>query len=271
MNALEPTPKPFIKWVGSKRRLLHLLKPHLPEQFEFYYEPFLGSGSLFFELQPRAARLNDFCGELIHTYEAVRDNVQAVIKYLQPMKIDKEVYYQVRENRSNGKYKRAAEFLYLNKSCWNGLYRVNSAGKFNVPFGAPRSDVVFDRANLNAVAEFLRSSDLRFSSVDFESACSDASQNDFVFLDPPYVTKHNLNGFSEWNEKIFRWEDQTRLKTLVDDLTRRGVQVMMTNANHDSIVDLYSGYDLRTFERNSTLASNSKFRNKVDELIITNY
>lgn len=267
----QEAPKPFIKWVGSKRRLIHHLVPFVPEKYNRYFEPFLGSGSLFFELQPESALLNDYCGELIDTYRAVRDQVGTVIEHLRPLKVDKELYYQIRENRSLGKYKRAAEFLYLNKTCWNGLYRVNLAGKFNVPFGAPRSNNIFDESNLKSVAKFLRGNDIAFSNVDFQDACSTATKNDFVFLDPPYVTKHNLNGFSEWNEKIFRWEDQVRLKGVMDELTKRGVMVLMTNANHESISELYSDYDLLTFERSSTLASNTKFRAKVDELIIKNF
>lgn len=263
--------QPIIRWAGSKRKLLPLLRPHFPTTFGRYIEPFLGSGSVFFELKPTHALLNDRCTELVDTYTAVRDNVDAVIRYLKPLKVDKDLYYEIRENRALGRFKRAAEFLYLNKTCWNGLYRVNLSGKFNVPFGAPKSLTFYDGDQLRAASDLFLSSDAEFLSDDFEVICDRALPGDFVFLDPPYVTKHNLNGFSEWNERIFSWEDQLRLAATVRKMTDRGIKVMMTNANHESIRELYPDMRLEVIERMSTLASNKRYRGKVDELIIKNY
>ena len=264
---LSALPRPFLRWAGSKRHLLPYLVDVLPKRFGTYREPFLGSGSLFFLLQPHVASLSDSCEALIDTYGAVREGVVNVMSHLKQWKPDKKLYYAIRENMSEGRFKRAAEFIYLNKTCWNGLYRVNSDGKFNVPFGLPKSDAIADPNNLRACSALLRQPGIRLFCDDFDAALESASQGDLVFLDPPYVTSHSNNGFLEYNEAIFSWSDQQRLARVAKTLLMRGVHVIVTNADHKPIRDLYRGFDIKRIKRPSTLASDKAKRRIVSELI----
>lgn len=262
------TPRPFLRWAGSKRALLEHLTQALPEKFRIYREPFLGAGSLFFLLRPRRAVLSDTCTELIETFRAVRDDVEAVKSYLEPLKSTKEVYYSIRDKRSDERIRRASEFIYLNKACWNGLYRVNSAGKFNVPFGWPRGENVTDPDNLIACSMALRRRDVKLRVCDFEENLSASKPGDLVYLDPPYVTGHNNNGFIDYNETLFSWADQIRLANLAKRLARRGVSVIISNANHEGILRLYPGFNAYTFQRFSTLAGNAAKRGSVSEVVL---
>lgn len=262
------TPRSFLRWAGSKRFILRHVLDLLPSRFLTYREPFLGSGALFFLLRPQKAVLSDSCGELIETFSAIRDNVGAVIKHLSTLKREKEIYYHVRQNRSNDRFKRAAEFIYLNKSCWNGLYRVNSAGVFNVPFGNHKSDFVVDDDNLRACAVALRSIDVSIQPHDFEQNIKESSPGDLVYLDPPYVTGHNNNGFIEYNEVIFSWDDQQRLANIARSLASKGVHVIVSNANHQEIIALYTGFSVKHFNRSSTLASDVTKRRMISEVLL---
>jgi DNA adenine methylase len=260
-------PRPFLKWAGSKQALLSKLLGVLPKSFGTYFEPFLGSGALFFCLEPNKAYLNDKCADLIATYKTVRDEPAAVIGYLNKAKPNRTAYYSVREHRSRGPIKRAAEFIYLNKLCWNGLYRVNSRGVFNVPYGDPgKSPQLFDSKNIRACSEALNKAKL--SCKDFEFVQDLAQESDLVFFDPPYVTKHNNNGFRDWNETLFSWKDQKRLAATAQILRKRGVHVIVSNANHNDVIKLYSGFKKKKIFRSTTLASSSDFRGLVSEIVL---
>jgi DNA adenine methylase len=263
---LSATPRPFLRWAGSKRALLPSIVETMPIRFATYREPFLGGGSLFFLLQPRSAVLSDSCADLIETFRAVRDNASAVLRYLAPLDLSRETFYSVRADRSSGRFKRAAEFIYLNKACWNGLYRVNARGEFNVPYGAPKTANVIDHANLLACAGALASVSL-IECADFEATLADARPGDLVFLDPPYVTKHNNNGFVDYNQRLFSWEDQERLAREARRLADIGAHVIVTNAMHDDVLDLYDGFARRTVRRTSTLASAKHARGRVEEAL----
>lgn len=267
---LSTTPRPFLKWAGSKRWLLPHLVPLLPRTFGTYREPFLGSAALFFLLRPERAVLGDTCTELVQTFEAVRDNQTAVLRFLHPLKPKKTVFYEIRKKRSTGRFRRAAEFIYLNKTCWNGLYRVNSSGVFNVPYGKPNANGIVDDDNLKACADLLSRPGVQLRSSDFEAIVSEAQRGDLVYLDPPYVTGHSNNGFIDYNEKLFAWEDQQRLATAAAELDRRGVHVIVTNADHAEIHKLYPNFDRLVVERRSTLAGTMSARRPVREVIIHN-
>lgn len=260
-------PRPFLRWAGSKRLLLSQIISVLPNEFNRYYEPFLGSGSLFFLLRPKQAVLADKCTALIECYTAVRDNVAAVLGYLSPLTPDPELYYAIRANPASGRFKQAAEFIYLNKTCWNGLYRVNSSGLFNVPYGRPKTDTIIDPLNLRECADTLRAEvSLRrgdFSAMTLESA----ERGDLVYLDPPYVTGHTNNGFRDYNETLFSWSDQERLADLAHSLASRRVKVLVSNANHRSVAKLYSGFKGRVLTRKSTLAGDMSKRGTATEAI----
>ena len=262
------TPRAFLKWAGSKRLLLSHLIEILPAEIGTYYEPFLGSGSLFFLLRPKKAALSDRCGPLIETFSAVRDNVSSVIRHLRTMVPDVELYYGIRSSPSRGLYKRAAEFIYLNKTCWNGLYRVNSSGCFNVPYGRPKSTVICDSENLRACALALRAEGVTLAVGDFAESLANALPGDLVYLDPPYVTTHTDNGFRDYNETLFSWKDQERLARMAQELVAREVSVIVSNANHPEIISLYDGFSARSFERKSTLSSDMTKRGRASEALL---
>jgi DNA adenine methylase len=259
-------PEPFLKWAGSKRKIIGSLRELIPSRYGRYIEPFLGSASLFFHLQPTSAYLADSNSDLIDTYTAIRDKPEAVIRFLKAMRVDRDYFYSIRSNMSRGQYKRAAEFVYLNKTCWNGLYRVNLKGQFNVPYGDPKGSRVFAPENILACAAALSHPDIIVRKADYSQVENIAVAGDFVFFDPPYVTTHNNNGFIEYNENIFSWDDQVKLAALCERLTSKGVKVLVTNANHDSLKELYFRFESQEIIRQSTLASNSKYRRQVTEI-----
>jgi DNA adenine methylase len=259
---------PFLKWAGGKRwfaeRCMHLI----PERFERYIEPFLGSGAMFFALRPKQAILSDLNDDLINCYRAVRDAPLAVATILAAHHADhsEDHYYRVRADKPDEPVMRAAWFLYLNRTCWNGLYRVNRKNEFNVPIGT-KTAVVLDSDNFEASSRIL--SDAALENWDFEQILALAGAGDFVFVDPPYTVKHNLNGFVKYNDKIFSWADQVRLRDAVVEAASRGASVLVTNANHSSIREIYDGVgSIEVIRRASVLAANSKHRVQTDELVI---
>jgi DNA adenine methylase len=266
--ALSTSPRPFLRWAGSKRALLSHIVEALPDRYGAYHEPFMGSASLFFLLRPPEAFLSDSCSELVETFAAVRDSPETILRYLALWMPGSEFFYHVRSNRSSGRYKRAAEFIYLNKTCWNGLYRVNSRGEFNVPYGLPKTDSIIDRANFRACATALSESNAEVQCRDFEVALEAVEAGDLVFLDPPYVTRHNDNGFVDYNEQLFSWADQLRLAKAAHELVERGAHVLVTNAFHSDVVDLYHGFNLMPINRSSTLASDPTKRSRVTEALL---
>lgn len=265
---LASIPRPFVRWAGSKRLVLQHLAPFMPTRFQNYFEPFLGGGALFFAVRPPKAVLADTCSELVDAYKAVADNPTAVLRFLKRLRPNKEMYYSVRARRSTGRFKRAAEFIYLNKMCWNGLYRVNSRGEFNVPFGRPKSEGLVDANNLKSAAALLGSPSIELSVGDFEATVAAASKGDFVFFDPPYVTGHRNNGFVDYNEVLFSWSDQERLARVARGLADSGCHVVVTNADHRAIQDLYQGFHVHRFDRKSTIASDPTKRTRTTELIL---
>jgi DNA adenine methylase len=269
---LSATPRPFLRWAGSKQRLLRQLLPLVPATFERYYEPFLGSAALFFLLLPPDAVLSDTCEELIATYEAVRGNPNVVLRHLAGMNPkDRDYFYAVREKRSRGPYKRGAEFIFLNRAGWNGLYRVNSLGQYNVPYGAPKTSGLVDPKHLRECSKALQRPTIRIRAADFESAVTNARRGDFVYFDPPYVTGHNNNGFIDYNQNLFSWNDQIRLAKLVNNLSERGVKVLLTNADHRQVREMYSGFKMIKIHRASTIAGDLSARTSVTEIAVRNY
>lgn len=239
----------------------------LPDTFNRYFEPFLGAGSLFFLLAPQSAYLGDKCDPLISTYNAIRYDVNNVIRHLRPLPPDRDTFYSVRNSKSRSAARRAAEFIYLNKTCWNGLYRVNSSGQFNVPYGRPKTENLTDLTNLRSCASLLQQTNIILTAGDFEHCVHQAERRDLVYFDPPYVTGHSNNGFRDYNETLFKWEDQERLAQLAHDLRRRGVHVVISNAYHDSILRLYRGFKWSKIERKSTLASDATKRGIATEVV----
>jgi DNA adenine methylase len=259
--------KPFLKWAGSKQALLKHITPVLPEAFNTYYEPFVGAGSVLLHLRPQSAVISDLSSELIGVWLAVQRHAEHIVDRLRGRTPERAEYYRIRSARSSDPVERAVEFIYLNKSCWNGLYRVNLKGQFNVPFGANVGSQIIDAKNILNCSEILNSGCIEIKCCDFADATASAKKGDFVFFDPPYVTRHNFNGFRDYNEKLFSWSDQERLAKEARRLRELGVHVVVTNAAHDDIRALYAGFHSREFDRTSTLASKASFRGRVSEVI----
>ncbi len=259
---------PFLKWAGGKRWLTANHKDYFPTNFNRYIEPFFGSGAVFFSLQPQKAILSDKNKELISTYRTIKTQWKNVLRELETHNRNhsKEYYYYIRNKKPRTPHTNAARFIYLNRTCWNGLYRVNFQGKFNVPIGT-KTKVILDTDNFEKVSSCLKNSTLR--ACDFEKIIGSAEEKDFIFIDPPYTVKHNQNNFIKYNEKLFSWDDQIRLKKSALQAVNRGASVLITNAHHPSVVKLYEkDFSLFTVKRQSVIAGNSKHRGLIEELLI---
>lgn len=263
--------EPFLKWAGGKRWLVHNHQKFLPQRFKRYIEPFLGSGAVFFALLPAKATLADSNEELINAYRAIRKaplEVHRLMRGFQQLHCP-DLYYKTRLSVPSDPVKRAARFIYLNRTCFNGLYRVNRQGVFNVPIGS-KELVEFPRGFIQAVRDALWRVALRVS--DFERVIDEAGEGDFVYADPPYTVMHNNNNFIKYNSNLFSWDDQVRLATAVKRATKRGALVMISNADHACVRELYRDFgDHHHIERSSILASNSENRRKTTELLVTSY
>lgn len=261
---------PFLKWAGGKRWLVSSQEEIAPTKFARYLEPFLGSAAVFFHLAPSNGILSDKNSELINAYTAIRDNWRAVDKELRKHQSahSKAYYYEERSRRRQTPHTRAAQFIYLNRTCWNGLYRVNLKGEFNVPKGT-KSQVILDTDDFETVAKRLKKVSIRCA--DFAATIASAKKGDFLFVDPPYTVKHNMNGFVKYNENIFSWDDQLRLSISLYDAHKRGVYFSMTNADHESVRELYSEFEKSALPRKTILAGKSEARGKTSELFVQNW
>lgn len=268
-------PRPFLKWAGGKVELLPELLARVPVSFQRYFEPFVGSGALFFELRRLGridrAYLSDANIRLIDTYRAVRDDVEAVIAELQPLTNDHDLYYRVRSWRHDDlpPARRAARMIYLNRTCYNGLYRENQRGEFNVPFGRYRNPTICDAENLRAVAAALAGTELACHG--FEAILTIARSDDFVYFDPPYDPISATSSFTQYHERRFGQAEQMRLAEVVRTLDRHGVLVMLSNSATTFIRTLYHGFLIEEVTASRRINSKPDRRGKIGELIIRNY
>lgn len=263
------TPSPFLRWAGGKRWLARTLRQALPRTFGTYYEPFLGSGAVFFTVSPLHAHLSDSNRRLIEAYRVVRDSPDRLASVLEGFSYTKAEYYDVRSCRPTTPLERASQLLYLNRTCWNGLYRVDRRGRFNVPYGRRGIFREADRQKLFQASQALKGQTLR--SEDFESALREVKAHDLVFLDPPYTVTHGNGGFLLYNERIFSWSDQERLSHAIRAIAGKGARFVLTNANHESVLELYQGFKIQALPRSSILAANPERRRVVTELLISNF
>lgn len=271
--------RPFLKWAGGKRQLLPEIKKYVPKKYNTYYEPFLGGGAILFYLQPKHATINDSNTELINCYEVIRDSLDELIEDLKKHENEESYYYEMRElDRTStykdnyNKVKRASRILYLNKTCYNGLFRVNSHGQFNVPFGRYKNPNILDEAVLRAVNKYLNNNKVKVFNADFEKSVLDAKKGDFVYFDPPYDPVSQTASFTGYDVNGFDKEEQKRLKSVFDDLTSRGCQALLSNADTDFIVDLYgSRYKIEKIAATRAINSNALKRGKITEVLIRNY
>lgn len=272
--------KPFVKWAGGKRQIMPEIKKYVPENYDTFYEPFVGGGAVFFELAPKKAVINDYNSELMNVFECIKDEVKfdKMCTELNHHEANhsEEYYYQVRNIDRDPKkynkladYKKAARTIYLNKACFNGLYRVNSKNEFNVPFGKKEKVNTYEGQNLGVVHCILNFNDVKLLSIDFEEAVKDAKKGDFVYLDPPYDS--DTSTFNDYTENGFNKDEQIRLAKLFKELSDRGCYVMLSNHNTILVKEMYSDYNVHIIEANRNINANGKKRKKVEEVIITNY
>lgn len=265
-------PAPFLKWAGGKRWLAASPYLLLPESYKRYIEPFLGGGAMFFRLQPEEAILSDINSKLVNAYVQVRDNLEGVKSGLDKHQNNHctEHYYSVRDGEPESDLDAAVQFIYLNRTCWNGLYRVNKLGRFNVPVGTKMA-VNYENGELEAVSQSLFNAEIHCR--DFEESIELAQEGDFLFVDPPYTVNHNMNGFLKYNENIFSWADQQRLRAAVGRAISRGAKVALTNADHASVRELYKGFGTyRQVWRASVLAGKATERGRRSEaLFLANF
>jgi len=263
--------RPFLKWAGGKSQLLPQLRPFIPKTFKAYHEVFLGGGALFFALGPRAARLTDVNTELIDCYRAVRDDVDGVIAALRKHRYEKEHFYKVRAlaPESLSPAARAARMIFLNKTAFNGLYRVNSSGRFNVPFGRHRNPLICDVENLRACSVALAQAATEIA--DFSAVADHAKRGDFVYFDPPYVPVSDTSYFTSYSVGGFTWDDQRRLAEVLRLLSKRKVKVMLSNSDAPQLRALYSEFRIETVEATRRINSQVGGRGKINEILVLNY
>ncbi|MFO7263171.1 MAG: DNA adenine methylase [Bacillota bacterium] len=269
--------QPFLKWAGGKRQLLPDIVRHIPKQFGTYYEPFLGAGAVLFHLQPKRAVVNDINAELMNTYIVIRDDIDGLIADLKKHKNEKEYFYRLRNLDRQADYRqlsatqRASRLIYLNKTCYNGLFRVNRHGFFNVPFGRYKNPQIVNEPVLRAVHQYLNSADITLLNTDFEQAVATAQPGDFVYFDPPYDPVSDTSNFTDYSCGGFGKTEQKRLRDVFVALDRRGCKVLLSNSATDFIKNLYDGYRIVTVQANRNINSDATKRGKVAEVLIMNY
>ncbi|MDZ8241855.1 MAG: DNA adenine methylase [Nostoc sp. ChiQUE01a] len=270
----ETSPRPFLKWAGGKSKLIQQYIPYFPKNYQNYYEPFLGGGAVFFYLQPTKAILTDINAELINTYCCVRDNVDELIALLKDHKKrhNRDYYYSVRNNCGGTNLEKAARLIYLNKTCFNGLYRVNSQGNFNVPLGRYNNPNICPENLLRLASKAL--SQVKIQQADFTQVLNRAiNSDDFVFFDPPYHPISNTSYFTAYSQNCFSKKDQELLRDTCAELASRGVKVMVCNSDSEFIKKIYTDikFETHTIKAARSINSNIKNRGIIDELLITSF
>ena len=264
---------PFLRWAGGKNWLLKYIEDYLPENFNNYHELFLGGASLFTFLSNRRLLnkkiyFSDTNRDLVTTYINIRDNVESVILYLKNYKNKKESYYHLRNKVITNKIELAARFIYLNRTSYNGIYRVNLKGKYNVPYGFKKYKALFDFDNLLKFSKRLKG--VEIFSKDFEESLENIKKNDLVFLDPPYTTAHQDNGFIKYNQKLFSLEDQKRLSIFMEKISKVGAHFISTNSYHKNIIKIFSKHKKKKLKRFSVIGGKEAERKIISELIFFN-
>lgn len=260
--------KPFLKWAGGKRWLVRRYPQLFDIEFHRYIEPFVGSGAVFFHVQPNRSTISDVNPALMNVYSALKADYRSVWRNLleHARNHSDNYYYEIRSKVFRSEASQAAQFLYLNRTCWNGLYRENLRGEFNVPRGT-KDTVIFDDDDFASVSESLARA--KIMTGDFDKVLSALEEKDFAFIDPPYTVKHNGNGFVKYNESIFSWNDQVRLANAVRSKANCGASILVTNAYHPTVIDLYRDFaEIVPVGRASVLSGDKAYRGRTQEALI---
>ena len=274
-------PKPFVKWAGGKRQLMSELEKNFPTKFGTYLEPFLGGGAVMFDLLTKEHNLkcnvSDLNSDLVLSYVTIRDRLERLIESLENHsknyhKDSTGYYYEVRNQEPKNQIEKVSRLLFLNKTCFNGLYRVNSKGKFNVPLGRYTNPNIVNKENLQAVSKTLQSGKIKISCRDFSSIIKDAKKGDFVYFDPPYQPVSDTANFTSYTHRDFTEDDLERLADLANQLNSKGCNVMLSNSNSKTVKKLFSsGWKIKEIKANRAINSNSQKRTGHKEIIIKNY
>lgn len=269
---------PVLKWVGGKRQLIETFSPLLPKRITSYCEPFVGGGALLFYLQPSTAYINDINMDLICVYTVIKESVDELIEELKKYKNEPDFFYSVRDwDRDREKYQslsdveKAARILYLNKTCYNGLYRVNNAGEFNSPFGNYRNPNIVNAPVLRAVSAYFNAAEIHFSSMDYSEVLTGIKKGTFVYLDPPYDPISETSSFTGYSKGGFSKEEQIRLRQCCDELDRSGIKFMLSNSATSFIMEQYSSYNITVVQAKRAINSIGSKRGDVDEVVVRNY
>ena len=276
------TPKPFVKWAGGKRQLIPILNQNLPESFGTYYEPFLGGGALLFHIltdkNGQKCSISDLNSDLVLAYTTIRDRIDSLIASLKNheknyQKNSESYYYSIRESNPRSEIEKTSRLIFLNRTCFNGLYRVNSKGKFNVPLGKYTNPNIVNEENLYAVSNILQSSRISIKCRDFEAVLRDAKKGDLIYFDPPYQPVSATANFTSYTNKDFTYDDLTRLAELCLKLDSRGCNVLLSNSDSKEVTDIFAKnpWKITRIEANRSINSNSKKRTGHFELLIKNY
>lgn len=270
--------QPVLKWVGGKRQLLPEIVRHLPASYSEYHEPFLGGGAVLFHLRPPVASVNDANGELINVYTTIRDEPEALIESLKVHRNTAEYYYELRDQDRNAAgyarlspVARASRILFLNRTCYNGLFRVNNAGAFNSPYGRYKKPNIVNESAILAVSDYLRNNNVSIASMDFEASLAGAGASSFVYLDPPYDPVSASANFTGYAKGGFSRADQERLRQACDRLHQRGGSFLLSNSDTAFIRELYAAYSIVSVAAKRRINSNAQGRGCVQEVLIKNY
>lgn len=275
LEKLEKETYPIVKWVGGKRQLMFELLKNMPKSYNRYFEPFIGGGALFFELQPENVYISDMNEELINLYSVVRDNVYELISDLNKHEVSKEYFLEIRNLDRTTEYKnlsnvqRASRFIYLNRTCFNGLYRVNSQGQFNVPYGNYKNPRIVDENNLLNCSELLKNTEIKCA--DFSEILTKVKKGDFVYFDPPYVPLNETSNFTSYTKDGFDIDMQFKLREVCDELDSMGVKFMLSNSDTKFVNELYSNYEIKKVFASRAVNANADGRGKITEVLVRNY
>ena len=268
--------EPFLKWVGGKRQLLSQIEKYMPNEYNNYFEPFIGGGALFFKLSKSQSTIIDLNEELINVYKIIAYNPVELIQDLKKHKNNKEYFYKIRELDRNDSYilktsdiERASRFIYLNKTCFNGLYRVNKKGQFNVPFGNYKKVKYIDEENILNCSKLLKKTNIIHGN--FLNIEKIVKENDFVYFDPPYIPLNETSNFTSYTKENFNLDTQIELKKLCDRLTNNNIKFLLSNSNSDLVRDLYKDYEIIEVLANRSINSKADGRKKIKELLVRNF
>lgn len=268
---------PVVKWVGGKRQLLLDIRKNIPQKIGQYFEPFVGGGAVLFHLQPKKAVINDVNSELINLYKVIRDSPCELIEDLKKHRNEKDYYYKVRALDRDvevfsrlSDVERASRIIFLNKTCFNGLFRVNNSGEFNSPFGKYKKPNIINETTLKAVSNYLSKNNVEILNLDFEEALTPVKKGDFIYLDPPYDPVSSSANFTGYSKGGFNRKEQKRLKATCDALNKKGAKFLLSNSSTPFIHELYKNYEIIHVKAKRMINSKANSRGDVAELLIKN-